>query len=377
MYKIHSDSLLYKFLLFTPFVAIISLNLNPMFAYGIVVFFIVLMLFFRININQITRTQLVVIALLVFNLYVVYIYQLLVYNFLSAYFIQFFGSQVLFFLIFTLFLNIKELHFRKMPNYFEILVYLSVFFILIDFILLSNGMSSSQLMYKAEAKSYDGKPLGLFGQFSINSTYLVVFYLLYLSFKKVISIKKNIFLFLLVTFGIILQDSGTGYIVYLFLLLTIFYKSFFFRFLIIPLILVAMFYIIQSNIITKLSSEYIMFLYDFFIEIFKITYFDNVHNIFDFLFGIDSNYDFPIDFGPMYIIAKVGFLYFFLYSLIIFYMIYNSPDRYFRMAMISLVIANIHYPALFYPIMNVLLPLLLIYVLKFKELVDDKNIVYN
>jgi len=136
-------------------------------------------------------------------------------------------------------------------------------------------------------------------------------------------------------------------------------------------------YIIQSDVIAKLSSEYLVYLYDYFLEIFKITYSDNVHNIFDFLFGIDGNYNFPIDFGPMFMIAKVGFLYFFLYSLIIFYMIYKSPDRYFRMAIISLVVANIHYPALFYPIMNVLLPILFIYLIKFKEVIYEKNIVCN
>jgi len=161
---------------------------------------------------------------------------------------------------------------------------------------------------------------------------------------------------------------------YLFLLFTLFYRSAFFRFLIIPIIIVAIFYIIQNNLIAKLSAEYIGYLYDYFIEIFKITYVDNVDNVFDFLFGIDANYNFPIDFGPMFMVAKVGFLYFFLYSLIIFYMIYKAPDRYFRMAIIALVIANIHYPALFYPIMNVLLPILLIYLLNIRQ---ERKVMYE
>jgi len=380
MYKIHSDSLLYKFLLFIPFVGIISNKLNSIFAYSVIVFFIAIMLFFKININQVTKSQVFFLALVLLNLYIVYIYQLLVYDSSSAYFIQFFGSQVFFFLLFFLFLTIDKFYTKYIHRIFEYVIYLLFFFVVIDFILLSNGMISSQLMYKPQAWSYHTKPLGLFGQFSINTTYAVVFYLLYLSFQKVISIKKNILLFLLVTFIIILEDSGTGYIVYLFLLFTIFYRSSFFRFLIIPIAIVAMFYIIQNNLIVKLSAEYLAYLYDYFIEIFKITYIDNIHNVFDFLFGINGNYNFPIDFGPMFMIAKVGFLYFFSYSLMIAYMIYKSPDRYFRMAIISLVIANIHYPALFYPIMNLILPILLVYLLNIRQerkVLYEKNIICN
>lgn len=371
MYKIYSDSLLYKFLLFIPFVGIISNNLNPFFAYAIIIFFIVIMLFFKININQITKSQVFVLMLILFNLYVVYLYQLLVYDFSSAYYIQFFASQVFFFFLFFFFLSSASLYTKYLHRFFEYVIYLISFFVVIDFILLSNGMISSQLMYKPEAWSYHTKPLGLFGQFSINTAYAVVFYLLYLSFQKVISVKKNIILFLLITLTTILQNSGTGYVMYLFLLFTLFYKLFLFRFLIIPIIIVAIFYIIHNNLIDKLSAEYLVYLYYYFMEIFKITYFDNVDNIFDFLFGIDGNYNFPIDFGPMFMIAKVGFLFFFLYSLIIFYMIYKSPDKYFRMAIISLVVANIHYPALFYPIMNVLLPILFIYLFKFKEVMHE------
>jgi len=247
VYKIYNDSLLYKFLLFIPFVGIISNNLNPFFAYAILVLFIVVLLFFKININQVTKFQVFVLMLFLFHLYVVYLYQLLVYDFSSAYFIQFFGSQVFFFLLFAFFLASNKLYTERLHRFFEYVIYLISFFVVIDFILLNNGMISSQLMYKPEAWSYYGKPLGLFGQFSINTTYAVVFYLLYLSFQKVISFNKNILLFLLVTLTIILEDSGTGYIVYLFLLFTLFYKSFIFRFLFFPISLVTVFYITQLS----------------------------------------------------------------------------------------------------------------------------------
>lgn len=362
MYKIYNYSIVYKLLLFIPFVGIIANNLNPVFSYIAIIFFGVMLLLFKVKLNQTTKIPIFVSSIFLLNLYIVFLYQLIVYDFVNLYFIQFFGSQLFFYFLFVLFVNIKEFSTKYLHKIFEFMVYLTAFFIVIDFILLTNGMVSSQLMYKPEALSYIGKPLGLFGQFSINTTYAVVFYMLYISFQRVRNVKKNIILFLLVTLIIILQDSGTGYVMYLLLLFTIFYKSFIFRFIYIPIIIISMLYIIQNNLVAKLSLDYLVFLYKYFVEIFKVTYFDNIHNIFDFLFGIDGNYNFPIDFGPMFMIAKVGFLYFLLYSLVIFYMIYKSPDRYFRMAIISLVIANIHYPALFYPVMNVLLPILLIYI---------------
>lgn len=377
MYKIYRDSLLYKFLLFIPFVGIISNNLNPIFSYAIIAIFITTILFFNINTNNVTKNQVFFSTLVLFNVYLIYLYNLLMYNYSNLYYIQFFGSQVFFFLFFSLFISSNKFYIKYLHKFFEYIIYFISFFVVIDFILLNNGMVSSQLMFKPEALSYHTKPTGLFGQFSINTTYAVVFYLWYLSFKKRISVKKNILLFLLTTVTIFLEDSGTGYIMYSFLLFTLFYQSFLFRFLMIPIIIVGMFYIIQNNLITKLSAEYLSYLYNYFVEIFKITYFDNVHNIFDFLFGIDGNYNFPIDFGPMFMIAKVGFLYFFLYSFVIFYMIYKSPDRYFRMGIIALVIANIHYSTLFYPIMNILLPILLIYLVTFKEVAYEKNTLYN
>jgi hypothetical protein len=375
MYEIYAESILYKFLVFMPFVGIISNKLNPFYSYLVIVFFIVALLFFKIN-NQIVKFHLLILSLFFINLYVVFLYQLFKYDFSNAYYIQFFGSQLLFFTIFYFFVSPIKLYTRYLNLFFEYTLYFIFISVVIDFILVSNGMDSSQLMYKPDLLSYHGKALGLFGQFSINTTYSIVFYLFYLSFTQVTSIKKNVFLFILVTLVILLENSGTGYILYLTLIFTLFYKSLIFRLLIVPFAISAIFYIIQNNFIDKISFNYLSFTYYYFLEIFKVSYIDNIYSIYDFLFGIDGNYDFPIDFGPMFMIAKVGFLYFFFYSIVIFYMIFEAPNRYFRMAIVSLLIANIHYPALFYPVMNVLLPVLLIYLLRICNKTHEKNIIY-
>jgi len=67
----------------------------------------------------------------------------------------------------------------------------------------------------------------------------------------------------------------------------------------------------------------------------------------------------------LFLIAKVGLLYFILYSIAIFYLVYKSHNNYIRMAILILILSNIHYPVLFYPIMNILLPILMIYALNY------------
>ncbi|OHD96493.1 MAG: hypothetical protein A3E21_00855 [Sulfurimonas sp. RIFCSPHIGHO2_12_FULL_36_9] len=367
MYKINNIELTYILLLFMPFIAIISHRLSSLIAYVAIAFFILLLLFFKSKQNQVSKLTLIYSVLMLSSLYLSFIYQQLEYSFNNLYYIQFFGSQLLFFLGFGVFVNIKSFIIVHLENLFEIIIFLIFGFVLFDFIMINIGMMTSQLMFMVDASSYYGKPLGLFGQFSITSTYIVVFYMLHLSFKSNTNKIKSIILFFLTTLTVLLQDSGTGYIVYMFLIITIFYKSIVFRYLTIPMIFFIFIFFVQSNLISKISYDYFNYLYKYFDEIFTIVYMNNVHSIIDFLFGIDGNYIFPIDFGPLFIISKVGFLYFILYSIAIFYMIYKAPDRYIKMAIFLLVLSNIHYPTLFYPIMNVLLPILFIYVTNYKQ----------
>ncbi|WP_419770615.1 MAG: hypothetical protein ACNI3C_02145 [Candidatus Marinarcus sp.] len=367
MFKLNHSNIFYKFLLFMPFVAIISNKLSPIIAYAIIGCFLLSFLFFKIQFNQLKIGLLLYLFFLTIILYISFIYQQLQYDFNNLYYIQFFGSQLLLLFIFTLFININYVNNIYLKSFFKTLIYIVFFSVILDYILLQNGMFESQMMFKAAASSYHGKPLGIFGQFSINSSYIVIFYMLYLSFENKLNKTLCMFLFSLVTVTVLLEDSGTGYIVYCLLIITIFYKFKIVRYIFLPMGVIIVYFIIQSNLVTKISYTYLNFLYQYFNEILNVNYVSHIHTISDILFGIDGNYNFPIDFGPLFLIAKVGFLYFIFYSIAIFYMIHKAPDRYFKMAIISLVLGNIHYPTLFYPIMNVLLPLLFIYVINFKK----------
>jgi hypothetical protein len=356
-----------------PFAGILSNNKFGIIAYITIIIFTVSLFFFKTNKSQINVRILFYILFMLFILLLSFLYQLLIYDYNNIYYIQFFGSQMLFFLIFIFFANINKLNYTYMETFFKYMVILIFISVIIDYILLSNGLLTYQLMYKEYASSYHGKPLGLFGQFSINSAYIIVFYMLYKSKQINPNINNNYILFIMVTITIILQNSGTGYIAYLILLSVISYRYSVVKYILFPMALVGLIYIISNNIVTKISYEYLLYTYQYFEKIILVTYFQNINNFGDVVFGIDGNYHFPIDFGSLFLIAKVGLLYFVLYSVAIIYLIYNNKNNYFRMAILVLLISNIHYPALYYPVMNILLPILAIYTINHKKGKLEKN----
>lgn len=368
MLKINNSSILYKFLFLMLLIGIISNKLG-IFTYGMILTFLGLIIFFKLKKNQINSKVLIFFLFGLFILYSNFIYQLLYYGYNNLYFIQFFGSQILFIFLFSFFIEINTFIENYMSKFLFISLLLFSLVISVDYILIDNGLTSLQLAYTENTPApYLTKPLGLFAQFSVNSTYSVVFYMLFLHFEKKQKSSINITLFLLVTLIIILQNSGTGYIAYLLLIITILYRYLLLRVVLVPLIILSSIFIIQSNIIQKISIDYFYFLFDYFYGIVNVSYIENIHNVYDILLGIDGKYNLPIDFGPIFMIGKVGFLYFLFYSTVLLYMIYKAPSKYLRMVIFILIFGNLHYPTLFYPIMNVLMPILFIY------LINKKNI---
>lgn len=359
MLKIRNYSLTYLFLLFMPFVGILAHRLDVLVAYVPIVLFLTLFVFFKSQKGQITNFQFLYALLLIISLYCSFVYQNIYYENSNLYFVQFFGSNILFFLVFSFFVNIKrldDLFFIKISIFIVLLIFL---FVLVDYIFIKLGLNHLQLMHKPEAYSYSGKLMGLFGQFSINSTYSVFFYIIYLGFRKNngFSLKSFVF-FVLVTVTIVLQNSGSGFLAYILLLCAIFYKFRLFRFFIAPIGFMAIILIVQQNIIQKLSYDYLLYLYEYFLR-FLQEYISSIKNPFDFLFGNGVG---TIDFGPFFIIGNVGFLFFILYSFMLFYLILIVKNKYLRISIIVLMVSNLHYPALFYPLMNVFLPLMVLYI---------------
>ncbi len=365
MFKIKNNSLLLILLYLMLFIGVISNIVGGAIGYGLVLF-LILVMFLNIRNVRYSSAALLYSFISFVCLLISYLYNLYQYNFNNLYFFQFFGSQVLFFYLLPFFVDVERFILKDINKFIIGALVLICLFIMIDSYLISLGMVNKQLSFNSNlAENYLHQPLGLFRQFSVNATYAIVFYLLYLHFKNTST--NVVLLFFLVTFSIILQNSGTGFILYVMMLLTIFYHFFFFRYFV-SFILISIFvFLVMNNMIEKISLDYFIFSYEYFYSIVDINYFENVHSMFDFLFGIDGNYKLPIDFGPIFMIGKVGFLYFLLYSIAIFYLIFKAPDRFLKMALLCLVIGNIHYPTLFYPIMNIMLPLLAIYILNYNK----------
>lgn len=167
---------------------------------------------FKSQKGQITNFQFLYALLLIISLYCSFVYQNIYYENSNLYFVQFFGSNILFFLVFFFFYKYWEAWWKIFYKFSLFIVLLIFLFVLVDYIFIKLGLNHLQLMHKPEAYSYSGKPMGLFGQFSINSTYSVFFYIIYLGFRKNngFSLKSFVF-FVLVTVTIVLQNSGSGF----------------------------------------------------------------------------------------------------------------------------------------------------------------------
>ncbi|WP_428026063.1 hypothetical protein [Arcobacter sp.] len=246
--------------------------------------------------------------------------------------------------------------------------------ILIDYILIINGMSSYQLLFKSSYLygPYATKPLGLFGQFSINSTYAVFFYLLYLSFSEIKGINsKKVILFLMTSFIIIVENSGSGYISFLLMIFVMIYNKLKNKLFLIFLTSISIFILIYFNLLQKISLKYISFLIEKVFVDNLMMHFNDIKTPFDLLLGTGSQY---MDFGPLYIIGSIGLIVFLIYTLVLIYFLIKVKCLYMKTAIMSLILGNIHYPTLFFPIMNVLLPILFIYYINkhtMKNMIDN------
>lgn len=348
--------ILYYFLIYMLFVNTITNKVSIIFTYSAIVFFIILIMSFG-TLQKVHKGNLIYALLMAFCLVISFSYQQLLYENNNLYSIQFFGAQVFFFFLFSFCIDIENFFRKYYENYLILVICLISLFVIIDSLLLFLDLEKYQLMYREHAFSYRDKPLGLFGQFSVTSTYIVFFILLYFALEKKITSSLSLVLMSLVTIVIVLQNSGTGYIVYMGLIYAIFHRINFFKIILIPLIISVNCLIILSGSITKISMEYIAYLVNEYVLVLINKYFEQLNSPLDLLFGKGED---DIDFGLTFFIGNIGLLYFILYSIILFYMMWKNKNIYYRMAMVSLMFGNLHYPVLFYPLMNVFMPLLLL-----------------
>ena len=326
--------------------------MNSVLVYVVITFLLILSLILNLyNPKKITSEEkrLFLIFTPIFLLSIIYLIST------SLFYIENFDN-VLFFLqtsilvpTIPLFIDIKKIVETKLSQYLTYLIILISFSIFIDFLLLNVfNMIHLQPMYRGEdAYSYLDRPFGLFGQPSINTAILVGALLL----KRFIDKKNSLILNLLAISAIIAQGSGTGFISLLIYIIALLWEKHKILLIFGTLILsVILYYIITSEVIPKIGLEYLIFSYYYFeyliVDFFKYTPTE------DLWIGFSSFSDITIDFGPIFMISKVGLLYFIVYTMYLLLIFYKEKSVIFRFFIISLALSNLHYPVMFYVIMH-------------------------
>jgi len=254
----------------------------------------------------------------------------------------------------------KQFSIEDMSKFINYLMVLIVISITIDYILLEVGLLVYQPMYNAESYSYFTRPFGLFGQPSVNSSILCFLYLVkrYLSttYYNNRSDKKW---FLLVLLGVILQGSGSGFVAFAIMLISIVIPSFRqIKYIVLILFICIGYYLVISEVIDKISLSYLIALYDYGIFVWH-SYIDRVTSVVDVLFGLPENInDIAIDYGPLFYISHMGILLFIGFTVSLGILYFRVKNRFFRSAVALIAISNLHYPVMFYIVMHVFWPLM-------------------
>lgn len=190
------------------------------------------------------------------------------------------------------------------------------------------------------------RPYSFSGNASVTSLLMIVLFSL---------LRFRIGNLIALSFCIALLSSGVGIFSYFLLLLYVFSRLFStFSLLALSLSLVLVTYLIFSGgffikdlafLSSKVSNEYIQFLFDFKIEQIRDIYYG--FTSIDFLIGNIDNYkrvDLGGDFGWVYFISGFGFIGLIFIFLFLFFKI-NKNNYY---PLIMMVIFTLHYPAMFF-----------------------------
>lgn len=350
--------LFYIFLLIVPFFNIIIYRFDIKIVLIITILFVVFNLFFY-KIQSFRRGQeplLFILFFLIISLFFSEMHSLIIMDQSNFKAIQFFGLFLVFLIYSILTFNLNfflKKYLNKILTFYILIFSISI---IVDYIILHSILDVSlQPMYSEYTYSYMDRPFGITGQPSVNSVLLVFFYSFLLSIKG-----KSKTLFLFVTVGVALQESGSGFIAYLMLLVAMLRSANYIYKLVIYLLLLLIFLtLLNSGFLDKISYEYIQLIIQVFISQTQ-EWLNSINSYSGILFGGSSS---GIDFGIVFLISNVGLVYFLVLSSFFMYLILKADSHYDRMSIYILLIGNLHYPVMFYLIMVFVLPLFIYKVL--------------
>lgn len=320
-----------------------------------------LFLFFSLHFSTLFSKKVLWIVLLGFLILLIsYCLHIIIFDKSNLRWIFFFGVQPFILLTYSLFfkkLVVVDLFSSKYFLYVFIVLSSSIIY---DYLVLTFFNDASMRLFNNPSVSYQYKPLGIFGQFSVNSTYLIFFYLVHIYCSK-----KSFFnpLLILLVASILMQQSGVGYIL---LLLSFLYSmkiekiglaNKFFLLYSILILTIFNFFFELSN---KLSSDYLYYIF-FTLPNKYISIFIDEVRISSLLTGFDYMNFFPIEITPLFLVSKIGFLYFVFYFFYLFYLYQIIPRGYLRLSIVIMGIGSFHYPAVFYVTGSFLMPAIMLH----------------
>ena len=359
-------------LLISPFLNIINYRIGESYGFAIV---LVLLLLFVLTDKK--RRPLVKQEKKVFQIFVVSLIFILTGLFFSSfysidnfYYYRFFCLSFILIPVFLFrgdsgsFIRNKLLFILR---YYIILITLSI---TIGFILKIAGLDQMEPMYDAEKWTYLDRPFGIFGQPSVNSGLLCFFYLFHRSAIKLWSdnyTARMDYLFYIVTLGVILQGSGSGFLSYAFVLVgKLLGKKINISWGRLALgsgiVLLILYKIVVSGMVEKISLDYIGALQEF-IDVYLLTpYSQLIKNRAYLLWGVP---DFPlsIDLGPLYMMGTIGLVVTVFIFLFLFFMTKKTKSLDMKLGIIMLIVGNLHYPVMFYMVMHFMWYIIVYYVL--------------
>ena len=378
--KLHiNDKVLLSLFILLPWFVVIKYKLSNSILYLIIISTIIFLISFnrKLTVCNFFSYKMILFHLLILNLIIVISYQALIYNSNYYFYVLFYGSNIMMMYVFlilgSLVIKIINNSYRILVEYYFLLMSL---FIIIDYILMHTNNIDWQLLYGTYATGEGGtrynnliRPLGLYGQATVNATLVIFHYVLLLAVdyqNKFLKKSKKIFYSILLIIVIVLQGSGTGgFLLILFLFLYAIYNK------IISLILLNIFITIFVILIPNYFFENIIFFAkispDGIEQIFKhffnefisyVTYIDSFHEI---LFGVNGNNHIKHvgELGSLKMIYHMGIIYFLLFSLLYIYLIYITKNIYYKIALILLLVGTNHYDSMFWSYsMIILLPLI-------------------
>ena len=361
--KLQTYSLVALFLII-PFFNILKLKAGNDVAYVVVgFFFFVSFGFFRIE-NKINFQEkaLILPALMVITMCMSALYHVASDGSSHIFYILYYGSSVfVFFAFLTCYLD------EFLDKYFLATLKFSFLFfctiIIIDYILIALDVTESQLLYGTRATSgLDGsirhnnilRPLGAFGQATVNGVLVAFLYFLIKAVdrRKIVSRLEFFFYLFLLIFSVVLQGGGTVFISFFLSLFLISIYQLRWRSLLLLFSTFSaflwLFYQFDFFISSRLSGEYVSKIsLIFFNEISELFFrFDNIGELLFGVGGIKASTNFQ-ELMPAKFIYQMGLIMFILYVVWFLILLFKSPNNYYRLAILLLIIGSQHYEAMF------------------------------